>query len=319
MSSGSLGHRSLDSEGSSSFLPNTDFREINLDEGFVHPNGETEYFEEPRNEESGPGIFWGHSKQVPQNLVPGWKGLSPWSRSAAKRIFDFACVLLSIPIVLPLMVVIGATVRLTSAGPMFFLQKRVALHGRNFTIFKFRTMTHVAGAPHDSIASPHGRHFTPVGPFLRRWKLDELPQLINVLLGHMSLVGPRPKMREHVQFDLPCRPGITGMATTVFACEERILASIPKDHMETYFHTLILPTKRLLDVEYMARATFSSDFRILVNTVVRRWDTKALDEFIESTAHSLKDRAAQERMSAAADSVRRAQKQVVVRKNSMWA
>ena len=103
------------------------------------------------------------------------------------------------------------------------------------------------------------------------------------------------------------------MATTVFACEERILASIPQDHLETYYHSLILPAKRLLDSEYMARATFGSDFRILVNSVMRRWDTKASDKFIESIALAVKDVATQRRMSEAADFARRAQKQARMR------
>jgi lipopolysaccharide/colanic/teichoic acid biosynthesis glycosyltransferase len=228
------------------------------------------------------------------DLLPGWKHLSSWSRSKAKRLFDFSCVLLSLPIVLPLVLVIGAVVRLTSSGPVFFLQKRVGLHGRIFTIFKFRTMTHTDGAAHHPIATatPGSECFTPVGPFLRRWKLDEIPQLLNVLLGHMSLVGPRPKMPEHVIFDLPCRPGITGMATTVFAREEQIFACIPKEKLEEYFHSFVLPAKRQLDVEYMACATFKSDFRLLVNSVLRRWDTAALEEFVVSTAFRMKRDAA---------------------------
>jgi lipopolysaccharide/colanic/teichoic acid biosynthesis glycosyltransferase len=219
---------------------------------------------------------------------PGWKQLSSWSRSRAKRLFDFACVLLSLPIVLPLMLVIGAVVRFSSPGPVLFLQSRVGLHGRIFKIFKFRTMTHVAGTAHHPIATPDSEGFTRVGPFLRRWKLDEVPQLLNVLFGQMSLVGPRPKMPEHVIFDLPCRPGITGMATTVFAREEKILACVPKDQVDDYYHSVVLPAKRQLDAEYMARATFKSDLRLLVNSVLRRWDTDVLDEILVVTAFRAK-------------------------------
>jgi hypothetical protein len=115
-------------------------------------------------------------------------------------------------------------------------------------------------------------------------------------------------MPEHVKFDLPCRPGITGMATTVFAREEKILACIPKDQVETFFHSVVLPAKRRLDAEYMARATFRSDLRILVNTVLRRWDTAALDKFIESTAFALKLEAAQGRAAETSYVMRRAHK-----------
>ena len=97
-------------------------------------------------------------------------------------------------------------------------------------------------------------------------------------LGHMSLVGPRPKLPEYVTFELPCRPGITGMATIVFACEERILARVAKEHLNAYIHAVVLPAKQQLDAEYMARATFLSDLRLLVNTLLRRWNTAALEE-----------------------------------------
>ncbi len=210
--------------------------------------------------------------------------MSSWSQSKAKRLFDFTCVLLSLPVVLPLILVIGVVVRFSSPGPVLFLQSRVGLHGRIFKIFKFRTMTHSVDAPHRPIATPDSECFTPVGPFLRRWKLDELPQLLNVLLGQMSLVGPRPKMPEHVIFDLPCRPGITGMATTVFAREEKILACVPKDQVDDYYHSVVLPAKRQLDAEYMARATFGSDFELLVNSVLHRWETDVLDDILVATA-----------------------------------
>ena len=131
-------------------------------------------------------------------LHPVWKRLSPWSRSTLKRFFDCACVLLALPVLVPLLLTIGAAVRVTSLGPVLFRQKRVGRHGQPFTILKFRTMIHVADRPHHPITTSDNQQFTPVGPFLRRWKLDELPQLANVLLGHMSLVGPRPKLPEHV-------------------------------------------------------------------------------------------------------------------------
>jgi hypothetical protein len=111
--------------------------------------------------------------------------------------------------------------------------------------------------------------------------LDELPQFLNVLAGHMSLVGPRPKMLEHEVFDLPCRPGITGMATIVFACEEEILARVPDDQLEAFYHGVVLPAKCKLDADYMSTATWFSDLRLLVNSVVRKWDVDALENFID--------------------------------------
>jgi lipopolysaccharide/colanic/teichoic acid biosynthesis glycosyltransferase len=246
-----------------------------------------------------------HSK-AHLDFLPGWKHLSRWSRSKTKRLFDLTCVLLSLPIVLPLMLVIAVIVRFSSPGPALFLQSRVGLHGRIFKIFKFRTMTHVVDSPHCPIATPDSQCFTPVGPLLRSWKLDELPQLLNVLLGHMSLVGPRPKMPEHVIFDLPCRPGITGMATSVFAREEKILACVPKEQLDEYFHSVVLPAKRRLDAEYMARATFVSDFQLLVNSVLRRWDTATLDEIIAATAFRIRESVASTEARGVPRNVRRA-------------
>ena len=211
---------------------------------------------------------------------PGWKDVSPWSRSAAKRFFDCACVLLALPVLVPMLLVIAAAVRLTSRGPVLFKQARVGHHGRIFTIFKFRSMVRVAEKANHPITTSDNQRFTLIGPFLRRWKLDELPQIVNVLAGHMSLVGPRPKLPEHVVFDLPCRPGITGMATIVFACEETLLVYLPKDQLDGFYHGVVLPAKRKLDTDYMARATFLSDIRLLVDSVLRRWKTDTLDSFI---------------------------------------
>lgn len=207
--------------------------------------------------------------------------LSPWSQSAAKRVFDCLCVLLALPLLLPLLLLVALAVRCTSEGPVLFLQKRVGAHGRIFTILKFRTMLHDADARYHAVTTDNNQPFTSIGPFLRRWKLDELPQVFNVLAGHMSLVGPRPKMPEHVAVDLSCRPGITGSATVAFAREETILDRIPRHHLETYYHTVVLPAKRSLDAEYMARATFFSDLKLIVNSVLRRWDGSVIASLLD--------------------------------------
>jgi lipopolysaccharide/colanic/teichoic acid biosynthesis glycosyltransferase len=202
---------------------------------------------------------------------------SHWSRSVSKRLFDCACVLLALPFLLPILLVIGLAVRLTSPGPVLFLQKRVGRHGKLFTILKFRSMLHVSDKSHRAVTTAGNQKFTSIGPFLRRFKLDELPQLLNVLWGDMSLVGPRPKMPEHVIDDLPCRPGITGAATIAFAREESVLDRVPKQHLDSFYHFAVLPAKRKLDSDYMAGATFSSDFEIIINSVLRRWDDSVME------------------------------------------
>lgn len=206
--------------------------------------------------------------------------LSPWTNSVARRIFDCAWVLLALPVVAPLCVAIAAAVRLTSHGPALFLQERMGRNGRTFTIFKFRTMVHLADKTHHPVTTADNQHFTSIGRFLRRWKLDELPQLLNVLLGQMNLVGSRPRMPEHVISPLSCRPGITGLATIVFADEEVVLARVPPDQLDAFYLTVVLPAKLQLDSRYMARATVLSDLQILVKSVLRRWDNAALEALI---------------------------------------
>jgi lipopolysaccharide/colanic/teichoic acid biosynthesis glycosyltransferase len=213
------------------------------------------------------------------------KPLSRWSRSGGKRVFDCACVMLMMPILLPLLLIIAIAVRLTSRGPVFFLQKRMGRDGRDFTIFKFRTMTHLADKSHQPVTTSCNQNFTPVGPFLRRSKLDELPQLLNVLVGHMSLVGPRPKLAEHAVSTLPCRAGITGAATIAFALEESILDRLPDHHLDVFYHQVVLPAKHRLDAEYMAKATFASDFKLIVNSVLRRWDCSIMEQLINDWAY----------------------------------
>lgn len=208
------------------------------------------------------------------------KQLSIWSRSHIKRLFDCACIVPLVPLLLPVCLVIALAVRLTSPGPVFFLQKRMGRYGRTFTIVKFRTMIHSTDIAHQLITTESNQRFTPIGPLLRRWKLDELPQLMNVLWGDMSLVGPRPKIREHRISVLPCRPGITGAATIAFADEEFVLDRISRHKLDSWYQSVALPAKRNLDSEYMARATFLSDLRLIVKSILRRWDSYVIEDLV---------------------------------------
>jgi len=196
---------------------------------------------------------------------------SKWSLSWGKRAFDVSCVLLTLPLLLPALLIVALAVKLTSSGPAFFTQQRIGRKGRAFTILKFRTMEHARKGTHRSVTTAANQQFTPIGPFLRRWKLDEVPQLLNVLKGDMSLVGPRPKLPEHQIATLHWRPGITGAATFAFAREEEFLAGVPAHQLDGYYHRTILPAKYKLDVDYMRRASFRSDMKLLVDTFLRRW------------------------------------------------
>ncbi len=209
---------------------------------------------------------------------------SSWSQSGMKRLFDIACVLLALPLLIPIFLIVGLAVRLTSGGPVLFLQRRTGLYRRNFTILKFRTMEHLESGARNKVTTAGNQRFTPVGPFLRRWKLDELPQVLNVLIGDMSLVGPRPKLPEHQLGELRCRPGITGAATIAFAREEQILARLPHHHLDGYYHSIILPAKLRLDKEYMAQASFASDLRLIVDTILRRWESSEIYKLLDVDA-----------------------------------
>lgn len=207
------------------------------------------------------------------------ESLSPWTLSKAKCCFDILAVVLIAPLFVPVFLAVAFVVLVTSPGPVLFRQKRMAGHGRTFTILKFRTMRHSIEAPSNSVTTIDDQRFTAAGLFLRKWKLDEVPQLLNVLFGHMSLVGPRPKVPEQQLALLACRPGITGAATLAFAREENSLACVPKHHLGAFYHHVILPEKRKLDAEYMARATFQSDLKLIVKSLLRRWDDSASTSF----------------------------------------
>ena len=208
--------------------------------------------------------------------------MSNWSQSGMKRSFDIFCVVSTLPLLLPVFLAVGTVVRFTSRGPVFFLQKRMGRRNRTFTILKFRSLTHLNGAAHNAVTTTENQRFTPVGRFLRRWKLDELPQLLNVLRVDMSLVGSRPKLPEHQIGTLSYRPGITGAPTIAFAREEMVLARVPKHQLNAYYHSTILPAKHRLDTEYMARATFGSDLKLILDSILRRWDSSVMYSLVHT-------------------------------------
>ncbi len=192
---------------------------------------------------------------------------SSWTASRSKRIFDFLTAGVVLVLALPFLLLIGFLVRATSPGPAIFRQNRVGMHGVEFTIYKFRTMFDAAAG---AKRSSHGdRRLTRPGRWLRKYKLDELPQLWNVCRGDMSLVGPRPKLHGHHTIDTCFRPGITGAATIAFAAEEHLLRDVHHSELEETHTRLISPRKLELDFAYMGRATFRSDLLLLWKTLIR--------------------------------------------------
>jgi len=168
------------------------------------------------------GHLWERSSAEPM-VCPRF--VSGWCMSNRKRCFDLVLSFLAIIVFLPLMLLIAWLIRLTSQGPALFRQERVGLHQQTFVIYKFRTMENRREPLHAGpTVTRHGdSRMTRIGALLRRLKLDELPQLINVVRGEMSFVGPRPKIPQHENLCMLCRPGITGAATIEFWTDLRIL------------------------------------------------------------------------------------------------
>ncbi|HTV15628.1 MAG TPA: sugar transferase [Acidobacteriaceae bacterium] len=191
---------------------------------------------------------------------------SPWVLSLTRRCIDFSVAFAALLLLAPLLLLAAVLVRLSSRGPVFFRQRRMGRHGREFTLYKFRSMTPVSGRG-ASITVAGDTRITPVGSFLRRFKLDEIPQFWNVLRGDMCLVGPRPKLPHHEALHMDCRPGITGVATLAFRREEEFLAGIPAHELEAFYELFIKPAKAQLDLDYMRTASLSSDLGVLGRTV----------------------------------------------------
>jgi lipopolysaccharide/colanic/teichoic acid biosynthesis glycosyltransferase len=189
----------------------------------------------------------------------------------AKRLFDLLGATLALLLLAPLLLVVAAAVKIDSRGPVFYRQERVGRHGVPFRIHKFRTMHHGAGGlPLTVGADPR---ITRVGAFLRRTRIDELPQFIDVLLGRMSLVGPRPEVPRYVAHYPPAlrervlavRPGITDPASLGWIDEGSLLASAADPERE--YIEVILPAKLQRAAEYAERASLATDLAVLWRTL----------------------------------------------------
>ncbi len=188
----------------------------------------------------------------------------------AKRLFDLAGAALALLLLAPLLLVVALWVKLDSPGPVFYRQQRVGRHGVPFSIHKFRTMHHgAAGLP---LTVGTDVRITRVGAYLRRTRLDELPQFIDVLTGHMSLVGPRPEVLRYVvhypsglrEQALAVRPGMTDPASLAYIDEAALLAAAA-DPERTYIEQ-ILPAKVAQAAAYAQQATLASDVAVLWRT-----------------------------------------------------
>jgi lipopolysaccharide/colanic/teichoic acid biosynthesis glycosyltransferase len=191
-----------------------------------------------------------------------------------KRVFDFLLSTLGLVFLSPLFLLLAAAIRLDSPGPVFFRQERAGKGGIPFRIFKFRSMVSDAAEKGPSITVAGDPRITRVGRFLRRMKLDELPQLLNVWRGEMSLVGPRPEVPAYVAlYDerqrkvLSVRPGITDPASILYSDEEGILAAAA-DPQRLYEET-VLPRKLELNLRYIENMSLTIDLSLILKTFSR--------------------------------------------------
>ena len=188
-----------------------------------------------------------------------------------KRIFDITLSLFGLIILLPFMLIIAILIKLDSKGPVFFKQIRVTKNGREFKIFKYRTMR-VGSDKYSQITVGKDNRITKIGAFLRKYKLDEIPQLINVLLGDMSLVGPRPEVPKYVALYtkeqkeiLKVRAGITDYASIEFSDENDLLAS--EEDPEKAYIEKIMPKKIELNKKYILEISILTDIKIILLTI----------------------------------------------------
>ncbi|EFG28026.1 sugar transferase [Fusobacterium periodonticum] len=188
-----------------------------------------------------------------------------------KRIFDIISSLFGLILLSPFIIIIAILIKLDSKGPIFFKQVRVTKNGREFKIFKYRTMK-IGSDKYSQITVGKDSRITKIGDFLRKYKLDEIPQLINVLLGDMSLVGPRPEVPKYVALYteeqreiLKVRAGITDYASIEFSNENDILAN-EVDPEKAYIEK-IMPKKIELNKKYLSEISVITDVKIILLTI----------------------------------------------------
>ncbi|WP_257307421.1 sugar transferase [Geothrix campi] len=188
------------------------------------------------------------------------------------RLFDFLGAVLGLTLLSPGLLLIAALIRLAEGGPVFYRQVRVGRGGRPFRIWKFRTMVVDADRIGRALTVSGDPRVTQTGAWLRRWKLDELPQLINVLTGEMGFVGPRPELPRYVALYtesqrrvLDLRPGITDLASIAYRHESDLLEG--HDDPEAYYTGTILPDKIRINLDYAARAGIWRNVKVILATL----------------------------------------------------
>jgi len=196
-----------------------------------------------------------------------------------KRVFDILMATIGLILLSPLFLLVAVLIKLDSAGPIFFRQERIGKRFRPFLIYKFRTMVENAAQIGTEITYGNDPRITRIGRLLRKTKIDELPQIINVLKGEMSLVGPRPEIRQYVelfQLDyeeiLKVRPGISDMASVKYSDEASLLGNA-RNPGEEYI-SRVLPDKIRLAKEYIKNSSLVFDLRLIFKTLLKLFERR---------------------------------------------
>ena len=189
-----------------------------------------------------------------------------------KRIFDLLLAGLALLLLSPFLLVVGLLVKLSCRGPAFFSQTRIGLDGKPFRLWKFRTMVLGAEQQGGQLTAAGDPRVSGVGRWLRRFKIDELPQVWNVLIGDMSFVGPRPEVPRYVNINNPIwrsilrvRPGITGLASLIYRNEDSVLAGSADPELR--YLEFVLPDKLNLSLPYVCQASLWLDVKLILATV----------------------------------------------------
>ncbi len=189
-----------------------------------------------------------------------------------KRLFDIVLSIFGIIILAPFFIIISIIILLTSAGGAFYRQIRVGKEGKEFRLLKFRTMKTGSDKNLRITVGNRDSRITVIGFYLRKYKLDELPQLFNVLTGEMSFVGPRPEVPEYVSLYtteqrevLKVKPGITDYASIVYSEENELLANA--QNPEELYINRIMPAKLKLNLRYISEMSFSTDVKVILKTI----------------------------------------------------
>ncbi|OYX27652.1 MAG: glycosyl transferase [Flavobacteriales bacterium 32-35-8] len=193
-----------------------------------------------------------------------------------KRSFDVVLSIIALIILSPLLFIIAIAIKRDSQGPVLFIQERVGKNNKDFNIYKFRTMYVASQTKGLLTLGNHDSRITKIGYFLRRYKIDEFPQLINILIGDMSFVGPRPELRHYVNFYnqedhiiFTVRPGITSLASLKYRNEVELLAAY--EDPESYFINTIIPDKLKLNKEYIKKQNLFYDLKLIIITITKVW------------------------------------------------